>query len=146
MTTDNINKDTSSKKFIGIIIIILFIIAGICFIFLKEKQTNMVKQTITKEISKEKEIAVKENPVINYNELEKDNTLKKAMEKRKNKYDIKNSLDMIVNSDETFKIKNKIVSMAKILKLAALKRGDVVEEDIAGKTSEKESNNMESML
>ncbi len=137
MTTDNINKNTGSTKFIGIIIIILFIIAGIYFVFFKEKRTNMVEQTITKEISKEKEIVVKESPVINYNELEKDDTLKKAMEKRKNKYDIKNSLDMIVNSDETFKIKDKMVSMAKILKLAALKRGDVVEEDIAGKTSGK---------
>jgi hypothetical protein len=120
-------SDNSLKIIIAIIIIILAIIV-IYFVANKEKQTNIAEQPVKKVMPKQ--IETKPAPTIDYSELEKDKNLKKTMEERKKKYDIKNSLDMIVASNETFKIKKYEISMAEILKQAALKRGDVVEENI----------------
>ncbi|MCK5098897.1 MAG: hypothetical protein KAR45_12395 [Desulfobacteraceae bacterium] len=120
-------SDNSLKIIIAIIIIILAIIV-IYFVANKETPTKIAEQPVKKVMPKQ--IETKPAPIINYSELGKDENLKKTMEERKKKYDIKNSLDMIVDSDETFKINNIEISMAKVLKLAALKRGDVVEENI----------------
>ncbi|MCK5101074.1 MAG: hypothetical protein KAR45_23390 [Desulfobacteraceae bacterium] len=133
-------KNKNSQVFIIGIIIVILAIAVIYFINSTKKST-IVNQPVKKDILKKesyeaaykKEIIDKPKPTINYNELEQNEDLKKTMEKRKKKYDLKTSLDMIVDSDETFKIKQTEISMAKILKQAALKRGEVVEEDI-GKT------------
>ena len=142
MTEDNNRnlsrgKNDSSQKFIIAAVIILFLIAVIYFVANKDKKPNVIEQPVKKEIPQEKESyeasykkEIKTKPAINYDELEKNEDLKKAMQERKKQYDIKNSLDMIVDSDETFKINNIEISMAEILKLAALNRGDVVEENI----------------
>ncbi|MCK5312518.1 MAG: hypothetical protein KAJ62_10430 [Desulfobacteraceae bacterium] len=139
-------KNNSPQKFIIAVIVVLFAIAVIYFFVNKDKKPDIIEQPATKEMPKEKEsyeasykkeIKAKE-PVINYDELEKNEDLKKTMRDRKKKYDIKNSLDMIVDSDETFKINNNEFSMEKILKLAALNRGDVVEENIGEDSTTKD--------
>ena len=136
----------SSRIFIIGIIIVILAIAVIYFVNNFKKPT-IVKPPVQKNILQEKgsygavykkEIINKPKPIINYNELEKNEDLKNTMEERKKKYDLKNSIDLIVDSDETFKIKQTEVSMAKILKQAALKRGDVVEENIDGSSDNKE--------
>ena len=143
MTDDNNiisdkGKNNSSQKFIIVTIMILFVVAIVYFVANKDKKPNIVEQPIKKEIPQNKESyenaykkEIKSEQVINYNEIEKDEKLKKTMIERKKKYDIKNSLDMIVDSNETFKIKDTEISMEQILKLVALKRGDVVEENIS---------------
>ena len=141
MKNDNITnsdkgKSNNSQLFVIASIIILFIFAGIYFLSTKDKKTEVINKPITKEIPEQKESYEESykkaalEPVINYNAIDKDETLKKAMQERKKKYDIKNSLDMIVGSNEIFKIKDTEISMAEILKLAALKRGEVIEENI----------------
>ncbi|MCK5543328.1 MAG: hypothetical protein KAI40_11610 [Desulfobacterales bacterium] len=141
----NSKNDNSLKIIISMIVIILTILV-IVFVVTKDKQTNIEEQPIQKsmpqqkesdETTYKKEIKADPEPTINYNELGKNEDLKKTMQDRKKKYDIKNSLDMIVDSNETFKIKNTEISMAEILKQAALKRGDVVEENIGSEKEEK---------
>ena len=129
----NLKKDISLKIIIVTIVIFIAIIA-IVFIVTKDKQTNVVERPIQNDMPQQKEIidepVIEPLPTIDYSKLEKNEVLKKSMQKRKEKYDIKNSLDMIVDSNETFRIKNYEISMATILNQAALKRGDVVEENI----------------
>ncbi|NOX35840.1 MAG: hypothetical protein GXP56_19285 [Deltaproteobacteria bacterium] len=69
-------------------------------------------------------------PTIDYKYLKKDKDLKKLMISRKKSLGIKKSLDMIVHSDESFKIGDITVSMRDILEKAFIKEGDVFEEKI----------------
>ncbi|WP_299981174.1 hypothetical protein [Desulfobacula sp.] len=71
-------------------------------------------------------------PTINYKDLEKDKALKELMASRKKILGIKKSLDMIVNSDESFKIGDIQISMRDILEKAFIKKGGVFEEKIEG--------------
>ncbi len=70
-------------------------------------------------------------PTIDYKDLKKDNTLKTFMETRKEKLGIQNSLDMIVESDETFIVGGSKVSMREILEKAFTKNGEVYQEEIS---------------
>ena len=131
-------KNCGSQKIIIGVIITLLAIAVIYFVVNKDEKPEIIEQPIKKTMPQKKEIKNKPEPAINYDELEKDKDLKKTMQERKQKYDIKNSLDMIVGSDETFTINNSEISMKEILKQASLKRGDVIEENI-GEESEKKN-------
>lgn len=70
-------------------------------------------------------------PTIDYKELKKDDELIKLMNSRKVKFGIKNSLDMIVKSNESFTIGDNHISMRDILEKAFIKQGNVFEEKIA---------------
>lgn len=69
-------------------------------------------------------------PTIEYKELEKNKELKELMTSRKENLGIKKSLDMIVKSDENFKIGDIQVSMRDILEKAFIKEGGIFEEKI----------------
>ncbi|MCP3898320.1 MAG: hypothetical protein GY707_01150, partial [Desulfobacteraceae bacterium] len=138
-------NDNTFKIIIGIIVIICTVII-IVFVINKKEQSDISIQSVQQKPSIQKKItaepepapAPSPKPVINYNELEKNEVLKKTMQQRKKKYDIKNSLDLIVSSNEIFMIKNYEISMAEVLKSAALKRGDVVEESIGNDEKNKD--------
>jgi hypothetical protein len=134
---ENKKNDNTLTIIIASIVIILAIVV-IVFFLTKDKQTTVTEQKESHETTATKKIPTAPKPTINYNELEQNQDLKNTMRVRKEKYDIKNSLDMIVDFNETFKIKNYEVSMASILKQAALKRGDVVEENIGDDKTNKE--------
>lgn len=70
-------------------------------------------------------------PDIDYENLEKDNNLQSLMAERKERLGIKQSLDMIVRSEEKFKVGENKVSMGDILKKAFVKKGEVYQEKIA---------------
>ncbi len=70
-------------------------------------------------------------PDIDYKNLQKDENLKSLMESRKQRLGIKQSLDMIVESQEQFKVGENKVIMGDILKKAFVKKGDVYQEKIA---------------
>ncbi len=70
-------------------------------------------------------------PTIDYEDLEKDNTLKTLMENRKEELGIQKSLDLIVESDETFIVGGLKVSMREILEKAFTKSGEVYQEEIS---------------
>jgi len=69
-------------------------------------------------------------PDIDYKNLKKNEELKQLMVSRKDEYGFKKSLDMIVNSDETFKVGDVQIPMRDILEKAAIKEGKVFQEKI----------------
>ncbi len=73
---------------------------------------------------------INQEPIFDYESLEKDKELKKIMKSRKEDLGINKSLDMIVESDESFKVGKNRISMQDVLKKAYIKKGDVFEEKI----------------
>ncbi len=69
-------------------------------------------------------------PDIDYKNLTRDEDLKQLMISRKQSLGINKSLDMIVNSDENFKIGGATISMRDILEKAFVREGAVFEEKI----------------
>ena len=69
-------------------------------------------------------------PDIDYKNLKKDEKLKQLMVSRKEELGFKKSLDMIVKSDETFKIGDVQIPLRDILEKASFKEGKVFEEKI----------------
>lgn len=69
-------------------------------------------------------------PKIDYKDLKNNKTLNDLMESRKEQLGLDKSLDMVVNSDETFTIGDVRISMSEILKQAFTKEGEVFEEKI----------------
>lgn len=67
---------------------------------------------------------VKPQPVIDYNKLQA------ITKKRKAKYGLKKGVDIIVRSDESFKVGELTVSMQEIRDKIRLKSGDIIEKDI----------------
>lgn len=67
---------------------------------------------------------------IDYKALEEDGEQKALMEDRKKKLGIKKSLDMIVKSDESFKVGESTVSMQDILEKAFTREGEVYEQKL----------------
>ena len=82
------------------------------------------------QIAEKAYMPVKPQPVIDYNKLEKDNKLQAMTKKRKAKYGLKKGVDIIVRSDESFKIGELTVSMQEIRDKIRLKSGDIIEKDI----------------
>jgi hypothetical protein len=72
--------------------------------------------------------------IIDYNGLEKNTAMDDLLQKRKDRYGIDTGLDVIIQSDEKFKIGDTTLSMQKILEKIRLKHGDILEKtlDLAG--------------
>ncbi len=122
---------SSSNKALGIIaicvVITAVIIAGLKFRAKQEKQPDPVPQKpVTQPDSKPEP-----KKVLDYNKLEQDNDLNALMKERKAKYGIENGIDLVVKSDESLKVGDKILSMEKILDETRLKQGDLVEKNIS---------------
>jgi len=69
-------------------------------------------------------------PDIDYKDLKKNQALKQLMVSRKEELGFKKSLDMIVNSDESFKVGDVQIPLRDILEKATFKEGEVFEEKI----------------
>lgn len=69
-------------------------------------------------------------PAIDYKDLKKNKDLKELMMSRKENLGIKKSLDMIVRSDESFKVGDIHISMRDILEKAFIQKGEVFQEKI----------------
>ncbi len=69
-------------------------------------------------------------PEIDYQKLNKDKKLTKLMEKRKKELGLDKSLDMVVKSDESFKLGKITISMKDILEKTFLKNKKIFEEQI----------------
>jgi hypothetical protein len=124
-------KNVVISNRIVIIIIICAISAAIAtagLFLLKKKLTGPVEKSLSKKIH----VPIKSQPVIDYNKLEKDKELQILTQKRKKKYGVEKSVDIIVKSDESLKIGDSIVPMQEILDKIRIKSGDIVEKDIEG--------------
>ncbi len=135
----------------AVIITATLVVAGLIILGLIRFKSNesapaLVKKDTIKQgqkveiANKENTIVLKEDgtvegdiivmPTIDYNDLQKNSQLSTLMGDRKESLGIKKSLDMIVNSDESFKIGEHQISMRDILEKAFIKDGEVFEEKI----------------
>lgn len=86
--------------------------------------TNQIKNPLAVEGS------ISKLPEIDYKKLDKDKALHDLMARRKKELGIKNSLDMVVKSDESFKVGKITVSMKDVLEKTFLKNKKIFEEKI----------------
>lgn len=143
-------NDRSQKKGRLIIpaILIVVIIAGV-FVFLNSKKSGNL-DTITQHTTPDNSVPpvsnvdardkpvteivrkeIEKERIIDYKDVQdQDKPLNQLMETRKESLGLHDSLDMIVRSDETFKIGDIHVSMRDILEKAFLNKGDVFVEKI----------------
>ena len=110
-----------------LIICALAVVTAATGLWLWQKQN---KAHLSGKIAEKIYMPVKPQPVIDYNKLEKDNKLQVITKKRKAKYGLKKGVDIIVRSDESFKIGELTVSMQEIRDKIRLKSGDIIEKDI----------------
>ena len=139
-------KENKKKKVLITIAVVLFGVLFFTILNFKKpgerdlpttKDKTVIPQILNdnkKNIITDKDGTVQGNivimPTIDYKELKKNNKLKQLMVSRKESLGIKKSLDMIVNSDESFKIGDIQISMRDILEKAFIKKGDVFQEKI----------------
>jgi len=74
------------------------------------------------------------HPVVDYGKLKDDKELQAIMDKRKEKYGFEKGVDLIVKPDESIKVGDEVIPMQEILEKIRLKRGEVIEKDIAEST------------
>jgi hypothetical protein len=126
-------KNVAISNKIAVIIIICAISAAIAAagLFLMQKKLT---GPVEKNLSEKVHVPIKSQTVIDYNKLEKDKELQILTQKRKTKYGVEKSVDIIVKSDESLKIGDSIVPMQEILDKIRIKSGDIIENDIEGAT------------
>ncbi len=122
-------KNAAISNKIAVIIIICAVVAAGLFL-IQKKLTGPVEKNLPEKVH----VPIKSQPVIDYNKLEKDEELQILTQKRKTKYGVEKSVDIIVKSDESLKIGDSIVPMQEILDKIRIKSGDIVEKDIEGAT------------
>ncbi|MBW1745342.1 MAG: hypothetical protein JRG74_02265 [Deltaproteobacteria bacterium] len=120
-------KNTAISNKIAVIIIICAVVAAGLFL-IQKKLTGPVEKNLSGKVH----VPIKSQPVIDYNKLEKDKELQILTQKRKAKYGVEKSVDIIVKSDESLKIGDSTVSMQEILDKIRIKSGDIIEKDIEG--------------
>lgn len=124
-----INIETASSKknwlVFGLLLICLILIS---IVALESDRFLPAPQTVTSK--PDQRFSVAQSPVFDYGALGGDKEAKELMEDRKAKYNIENSVDMIVRSDETLKINNKTIRMRDIIEKAKLVKGEIVESDL----------------
>ena len=75
-----------------------------------------------------------EQPVVDYGKLKDNKAFQALMDQRKEKYGFEKGVDLIVKPDESIKVGDEVVPMQEILEKIRLKRGEVIEKDIADST------------
>ena len=138
-------EKSENKKIWIIAAVVLIGVIFFCTLYVnthKDKESSEIKQVRipTHPTGKDKKDLIREEgtvqgkivvpPTIDYKNLKSNDDLKQLMVSRKEKLGIKKSLDMIVHSDESFKIGESLISMRDILEKAFIHEGDVFEEKI----------------
>ncbi|MFO7753469.1 MAG: hypothetical protein R6V41_10155 [Desulfobacteraceae bacterium] len=93
-------------------------------------ENRIVKEARDTDTGDERETI--EIPSIDYQSLDEDPRMDRMMEKRKEKFGLDESVDMIVKSDESFSVGGREISMERIIEKAFLKRGEIYETSIDG--------------
>jgi len=81
-------------------------------------------------------VPVKKQPLIAFEETQQDTPTQDLMAERKAEYGMEKGVDIIATSDEAVKIGDTTVSMQEITEKIRLGRGDVIERDLRGDTTE----------
>jgi hypothetical protein len=126
----------------GLLIPLFFIITlatiggGIYFWF----QSDQKKQDISHQQAKDLQDdsaktfqAIPREKVIDFNRVEEDENLQTILRQRKEQFGLDKGVDVIVKSDESFKVGGSIIPMKEILEKIRIKQGDVIEEGLTDK-------------
>lgn len=142
-----LKKDEKTVRVMAVVAVLLVI--AVCGTYLTQKlkkepqKTEEAKSAPPPAVSEDAgrtDITVKKDgsiqgkivrkPDIDYKNLQKNDELRDMMGTRKKQLGLEKSLDMIVNSDESFVVGDVRISMGEILKQAFVKEGDVYGEKI----------------
>ncbi len=119
----------NSLKIILICVVAVATAATGLWLWQKQNKAHFSEQ-MAEQMAEKVYLPVKPQPVIDYNKLKKDDKLQAMTKKHKAKYGLKKGVDIIVRSDESFKIGESTVSMQEIRDKIRLKSGDIIEKDI----------------
>ncbi len=75
--------------------------------------------------------------VIDLNQVHEDENLQKLVQERKEEFGLDKGVDVIVRTDESFKVGETIIPMREILEKIRIKQGDILEEGLTEKSFEK---------
>ena len=136
------NRKQANKKilsFPSILLIAFILVSGILYYFISSKKEidNKKEDLQPQEALKEKknipssyEIPSVLKPIIDYGEIGENREFQKLMSDRKKEVGIEKSLDIIVRSNEIFKIGDAYVSMTSVLEKAYAEKGKIFEKQI----------------
>ena len=117
----------------GCTLIALILAAGLVYLTTARKEREPAEKEVARAI-----VPPTAGSVIDYGKLEQEEELDKMMKNRKEEYGVKDSVDMIVTSDESIKVGDNTVSMEEILDKVRLKQGSFIEKDLGwGNKAEK---------
>ena len=118
---------------VGCALIALILAAGLFYLTTDRKERDTAEKEAARAI-----VPPTAGSVIDYGKLENEEELDKLMKDRKEEYGVKDSVDMIVTSDESIKVGDNTVSMEEILDKVRLKQGRFIEKDLGwGNKAEK---------
>lgn len=136
-------ETSTSKSRIILLILLAVVVVLVVFFYFNKKNEGIVSQntkndtaveTLDNADSNSDDDTVKgkieKKPLMDYQSMKKEGELKDLMQSRKDNLGIDKSLDMIVKSDEKFKVGDNEVSMQEILKQAHTQKGTVYQEKI----------------
>jgi len=135
---DPMSKKTSnsSKKLIGIVVFLIFVIA-LAIVGLRHMSDQKLPDRVSEAELKTIIPPGNSKAVMDYNNLGRDKALSSLMQARKAKYGIDTGVDMIVKSDESLKVGDKTVSMQEIIDETRLQQGELIEKDMEGSAAKK---------
>ncbi|OQY11444.1 MAG: hypothetical protein B6I31_04925 [Desulfobacteraceae bacterium 4572_19] len=131
---------TLKKKTVYLILFFITLVLVVVFAkqYFKTNQTIVSAPAIKKDkhISQKKvKIPVTNKTVLDYNNLENDQKTIDITNERKLKYGVDGGIDLIVRSDEKFKVGKVTISMQEILEKAIINKGGLLERDITNTDS-----------
>ncbi|MDY0376155.1 MAG: hypothetical protein RBQ72_10560 [Desulfobacterium sp.] len=132
-------KKSSTGRFTPMILVSLLAMGLILWGVLSQvsdtKKSTMVELSILDSPGPGKNTSIvtkniEQPPDINFADLDRQNRLTRLMDQRKKKLGVEESLDMIIKSDESFKVGRTTVRMGDILKKSLLKKDRIFEQRI----------------
>lgn len=116
-----------------------YVIGGVCVVLLLGVGISIFwgpeRAPETKPAPQPQVMQIPPQKIIDYDKLQskEDEALTALMEERKNDYGLKESLDMVVKSEEAIKVGDRVVPMKRIMEQVRLKLHEIVESDLTGK-------------
>ncbi len=126
--------DSRQAYFVILGAVLLVVAVGVYFLFSKSPEKPPVPGSGKKiQVTPQPEEPKKEGRIIDYSQTNsgQTNDTTALMDKRKAKYGVDKSLDMIVTSEETISLGGRNVKMKKVLDQVKIAEGDIVEDDLA---------------
>ena len=132
------SRQTDTKKILAISAVVIFaILLGLQLLKGNKETPNTEPESQTPAAESTHPMPEEEGQTddpaqvdIDYKDLKKDGPTDQLMAQRKEKLGLEDSVDMVVNSNESFTLDGKTVSMGEILEKAKTRKGEVFQENL----------------